>query len=118
MTKHKDLKVWQKSIDLVEKVYLLTQSFPKEEKYGLTSQIRRAVISVSSNIAEGAARKNKKEFNQFLYIAVGSLAEIDTQIIISKRLNYISSGTEEKILYEIKEIRKMLFGLINSLKLK
>lgn len=86
---HKDLIVYQKSLDLVEQVYLLTTIFPESEKFGLTSQIRRASISIPSNIAESAGRKHKKEFIQFLYIALGSLNEIETQLEIAKRLGYM-----------------------------
>jgi four helix bundle protein len=88
---HKDLLVWQKAVDLVLDVYKITQSFPKEEGYGLTSQIRRAAISVPSNLAEGAARQTKKEFQQFIYIAMGSVAELETQLIIADRLGYLNS---------------------------
>ena len=79
---HKDLDVWNKSIELAEKIYKVTSSFPKEEQYGIVSQIRRSVVSISSNIAEGAARNSKKEFIQFLYIALGSLSELETQLIL------------------------------------
>jgi four helix bundle protein len=81
-TTHKNLKIWQNSIHLVIEVYNLTRAFPKEELYGLSSQMRRAAISVPSNIAEGAARKNKTEYLQFLYISLGSLSELETQLII------------------------------------
>ena len=84
---HKDLDVYQTSMELVTDIYHLTKSFPWEEQYGLTSQIRRSAVSVPSNISEGAARKNKPEFIQFLYIALGSLSELETQLIISKNLN-------------------------------
>ena len=89
MKYHKDLHVWQKAMDLVERVYLLTKKFPDEEKYGLISQIRRAAVSVPSNIAEGAGRNGTREFTQFLYIALGSLSELETQIDIASRLNYV-----------------------------
>ncbi len=109
MTTHKDLKVWKKSMDLVESIYVATKLFPKDELYGLTSQMRRAAVSIPSNIAEGAARKSKKEFLQFLYVALGSISELETQCIISKRLKYIDqTDTMEKI----EEICKMLTSLI------
>jgi four helix bundle protein len=110
---HKDLKVWQESMDLVVEIYKLTKFFPKEEQFGLTSQMRRSSISIPSNIAEGAGRKGSKEFNRFLYIALGSLAEIETQLEIAYRLNYIENNSEinEKIIY----IRRMLTKLIKSL---
>jgi four helix bundle protein len=86
---HKDLEVWKLSINFVTSIYKKTNSFPKEEIYGLTSQIRRAAVSIPSNIAEGAARRNKTEFRQFLYIALGSAAELETQLIISGNLNFL-----------------------------
>ena len=113
---HKDLNVWNDAMELVTDIYRLTKSFPKEELYGLTSQIRRSAVSVPSNIAEGAARKNKTEFIQFLYIALGSLSELETQLIISKNLNY--SDTISSLLSKVTDIRKMIFGLIKSIKNK
>jgi len=86
---HKDLIIWQKSMDLVEEIYKITSSFPKDKIFGLTSQIKRAIISVPSNIAKGAARATNKDFKKFLYIALGSLSEVETQLLIAKRLNYI-----------------------------
>ena len=80
---HKDLDVWKKSMDLVEAVYALTKSFPDDERFGLTNQIQRAAVSVPSNIAEGSARKSDKELIQFIYIALGSLSEIETQYLIA-----------------------------------
>jgi len=85
---HKDLEVWKESMLLAKEAYLLTKSFPKEELYGITSQIRRASVSVPSNIAEGAARSSDKEFIQFLYISLGSLSELETQILLSRDLGY------------------------------
>ena len=108
---HKDLDVWKKSVNLVENIYKLTEHFPQKEVYGLTNQIRRAVVSVPSNIAEGAARNSKKEFSQFLYISLGSLSEVETQLIIAKRLKYMNKYDDTLIV----EIRKMLIGLIKSL---
>ncbi|WP_319524659.1 four helix bundle protein [uncultured Desulfosarcina sp.] len=113
---HKDLEVWKKSIDTVIEIYRLSDAFPKSEIYGLTSQLRRAAVSIPSNIAEGAARGSDKEFLYFLNIASGSLAEVETQIIIAKRLGYVT--TEEQILENVKTIRKMLAGLIKYLKKK
>ena len=113
---HKDLDVWKKGIDLVAAIYKVTNSFPRSEIYGLTSQLRRAAVSVPSNISEGAARNSDKEFIQFLYIALGSLSEAETQIIIAKRLSYIK--IEEKLLHEIETLRKMVTGLIKYLKNK
>jgi four helix bundle protein len=93
ITSHKDLKVWQESMDLVIQIYKLAENFPKHEVYGLSSQIRRASISIPSNIAEGAGRKGGKEFTRFLYIALGSLSEIETQLEMSQRLNYINNNS-------------------------
>jgi four helix bundle protein len=87
---HKDLKVWQESMDLVIQIYKISEDFPKHEIYGLSSQIRRAAVSIPSNIAEGAGRSGEKEFIRFLYIALGSLSEVETQLEISQRLNYNS----------------------------
>jgi len=111
---HKDLNVWKKSIDLVDIIYKITKSFPKEELYCLTSQIRRSAISVPSNIAEGAARSSKKEFIQFLYIALGSLSELETQIIIANRQGYLNNLNS--LVENIKVIQKLINGLIYSIK--
>ena len=111
-----DLEVWQKAMQLVEDIYKISANFPKEEIYGLTSQIRRAAVSIPSNIAEGAARQGYKEFIQFLYISLGSLSEVETQIMLAKRLSYTSNITV--ILQEITTIKKMLNGLINHQKNK
>lgn len=94
MKTHKDLDVWKKSVDFVTDLYKVTQDFPKEELYGLTSQMRRAAISIPSNIAEGSARQGNKELVQFLCIALGSAVELDTQLNIARNLTYIN---EEKI---------------------
>jgi four helix bundle protein len=110
---HKDLDVWNKSMELAEKIYLLLRQFPKEEQYGIVSQMKRSAISVPSNIAEGAARNSNKEFLQYLYIALGSLAEIETQLLLANRLKFIQEAT---LLDNIESIRKMLLGLIKFLK--
>ncbi|MBN2135613.1 MAG: four helix bundle protein [Acidobacteria bacterium] len=115
MMTHKDLEVWKLGIDLVEKIYQVTREFPKEEIYGLTSQIRRAGISIPSNIAEGAARKNTKEYIQFLYIALGSLSELETQLVISQRLNYIDS---DSIFEDVEKLRRKLLNLIKYMNSK
>jgi four helix bundle protein len=111
---HKDLDVWKKAIQLVTEIYNITESFPDKEKFGITLQIRRSSISIASNIAEGAARNTKKEFVQFLYIALGSLSELETQLIISINLGYLNSIDDT--FTEIIEIRKMTLGLIKYLK--
>lgn len=113
MDNHKDLKVWQESKNLVVEIYQITKHFPKEELYALTSQMKRSAISIPSNIAEGAGRKGKAEYCRFLYIALGSASELETQIEIAYRLNFISdiSGLESKIRF----IKNMLSKLIKSL---
>jgi len=113
---HKDLKLWQESMDLVEDVYSVSKAFPKEELYGLTSQLRRAAVSIPSNIAEGAGRKGEKEFIRFLYISLGSLSELETQLEIAVRLNYVAENIKvDAILDRIIYIRRMLAKLIKSL---
>ena len=114
MTNHKDLTVWQSAINFVTAIYVASQDFPSSESYGLTSQIRRAAVSVPSNIAEGAARGSKREFIRFLRIALGSLAELETQLLIAINLEYLKDT--DTLDREIIKIRKMLLGLIRSLK--
>ena len=109
---HKDLDVWKKSIDFVTQLYKVTDVFPKEEIYGLTNQLRRAAVSIPSNIAEGAARKSNKEFIQFLHIALGSTVEIETQLIISKNLKFMNDELFLELDKERNDIGRMLFGLI------
>ena len=116
MKTHRDLDVWKKSVSLVTSIYDITKSFPKEEIYGLTNQIRRAAVSVPSNIAEGSARQGNKEFIQFLYIALGSLTEIETQLIIARNLNFLSEENFVSLMSTQKEIGKMLIGLIRYIK--
>lgn len=113
MKSHKDLLVWQKSVDFVTAIYSATKSWPIEEQYGLTSQVRRAAVSVPCNIAEGAGRGGRREYTRFLDIALGSLAEVETQLVIDARLGYVKdcSGLNESL----QEIRRMLVGLKNSL---
>ncbi len=116
MKTHKDLDVWKKAIDLVASIYKITSSFPKEALYGLTSQIRRAAVSIPSNIAEGAARNQYKEFIQFLYIALASGAEIETQLIISKMLGFIADEKSQELINELNSISRMIQGLIKQIK--
>lgn len=113
---HKELDVWRKSIDLVELIYSLTSSFPKSERFGLTSQMRRAAISISSNIAEGSARKGDKELLQFLNIALGSLAELETQYIISIRLAFLVKNIEVEELFN--DQKRLLLGYRNYINKK
>jgi len=109
------LKIWQKSIELVKEVYKITKDFPKEELYGLSSQMRRASISVPSNVAEGFRRRHNKEFKQFLNIALGSSAELETQIVIAKELAYIDTEKEEMLIELIDHICRMAANLIKKL---
>lgn len=113
---HKTLEAWKESIDLVVKVYKLTQTFPKEEIYGIISQIRRSAVSIPSNIAEGCARQTSKETVQFLHISLGSASELETQIIISKELGFIKEVDE--ILNGINHLKKLIVGLIKFFKNK
>ena len=111
---YRDLIAWQKAIDLVTAVYQASSVFPKDEVYGLTSQLRRAAVSVPSNIAEGQGRHGKPEFRHFLRQAGGSLMELETQIMIAERLCYISPETASQLLCSSAELGKILNGLINS----
>ena len=110
---HRKLIVWQDSITLVTEIYNISKLFPQDEKFGLTNQIRRASVSIPSNIAEGAARQTNKEFIQFLYIALGSCAEVETQLIIARNLNYIQ---DDIILDKNNQVKRMLHGLIKKRK--
>ena len=110
-----DLKIWQRGIELVKMVYRVTSTLPAVEKYGIVSQMRRSAVSVPSNIAEGFMRRHNKEYKQFLYIALGSLAELETQIIISKELNFLTTENCTSTLSAIDELNKMTTGLIKCL---
>lgn len=114
MRPHHRLDVWNRSIDFVTEIYKLTSAFPEVEKFGLISQLRRAAISVSSNIAEGAARESPKEFGNFLSIAQGSASEIETQLLICNRLNYITKDKLKEMLKLLDAISKMITGLKKS----
>jgi four helix bundle protein len=113
---HKRLNAWNKAIDLTVDIYKLTDTLPKTEIYGLSGQMRRASISAASNIAEGAGRQTKKEFINYLHIAQGSLSELDTQLIIANRIEYITSDVCNEMENKIETISKMITGLIKSLK--
>ena len=116
MHNYKQLTVWQNSVELCVLIYQITKEFPVEEKFGLTSQIRRAAISVASNIAEGAGRNSDGEFVQFLGIAAGSLNELETQIIIANQLDFITENIENNITQKIAEVQNKLFKLKTSYK--
>lgn len=111
MHNYRQLKVWEKAIDLVIDIYKTTAEFPKEEKYGLISQMRRSVVSVPSNIAEGAGRNSEKEFCHFLAVAHGSCYELETQVIVSEKLGLISKEASEEICNRLTEIQKMNYNL-------
>jgi len=112
---YKELKVWQKAYHLCIEIYKITKDFPKEERYGLTSQIRRASVSVPSNIAEGYGRKTTREYIQALYVAYGSNCELETQILLSGDLGYIKPEDLEKLQGVLGDVERMLMGLIRSL---
>jgi len=112
---HKDLEVYKLSIELVTEIYQVTDKFPKEELFGLTAHVRKSAVSIPSNIAEGSAINHKKEFIQFLYIALGSAAELDTQLLISLNLRFLNQEDYQRLIYKLTSVSKMLMGLIKSL---
>jgi four helix bundle protein len=116
MSTHKDLDVWRHGVALAKAVYLATQNFPKEEMYGLISQMRRSAVSIPSNIAEGAARQGDREFIQFLYMALGSASELDTQLEISKEIGIGELAELAALQDMLGRVSKMLQGLIKSVK--
>ncbi|MEN8839049.1 MAG: four helix bundle protein [Flavobacteriales bacterium] len=116
MHNYKELKIWNKGIDLAESIYKTVSEFPDSEKYGIVSQHKRASISVSSNIAEGASRKSQKEFSHFLSISLGSLFEIETQLEIASRIKYINDETLKELIEQINELIKMIIGFERQLK--
>ena len=111
----KDLNIWMRSIKIVKEIYQISKLFPKEEVYGPTNQIRRSAISIPSNIAEGFARFHNKEYRQFLFISLGSCAELSTQMIIALHLGYVENKKADQLLNEIDEISKMTMCLIKKL---
>jgi len=111
---YKDLKVWKKSITLVKDIYNLCKKLPDDERYGLIDQIKRSAVSIAANIAEGSGRNTTREFIQFLYISLGSACELETHLIISKEIGYLSDI--ENLIERINDIRRMINGLINSLR--
>jgi len=116
MKSHKNLDVWQIAVKLAEEVYGVTRRFPKDELFGLTTQMRRSAISIPSNIADGAARQGDKEFVQFLYVAAGSASELDTQLEIAKRVPIGDPQDLERLQSEVERISMMLQGLIRSVR--
>lgn len=111
----KQLKIWQRGIDMVKTVYLLTKRFPREELYGLTSQMRRSSVSIPCNIAEGFKRYHPKEYRQFLHVTLGSMAELETQIIIANELNFLNGEKYMFVLDELNQLSKMITALKNKL---
>lgn len=118
MKSYKELTVWQKAMDLCGEIYKTTETFPKSEIYGLTSQIRRCAVSIPSNIAERQYREHTAEYIQFLRIAYGSGAELETQLEITLRINYLKDEDYKRLTLLLEEIMKMLNKLINTLRLK
>ena len=116
--KYQNLKVWEKATQLVLEVYALTNAFPKDEMYGLTSQVRRAAVSIPSNIAKGSERRSDKDFVRFLRMASASLAEVETHLFIAMKLNYLEEHAYVQILELSAEIGKMIHGLISGLEAK
>lgn len=112
---YKDLIIWQKGILIVDKIYSLTSVFPKNEIYGLVPQMRRSAVSIPSNIAEGFVRHYSKGYKQFLYVSVGSCAELETQLIIAGKRNYITSEKLEELVEDINHETRMLVSLINKI---
>jgi four helix bundle protein len=112
---YKDLKIWQKGIEIADKIYSVTDGFPKSELYGLVAQMRKASVSIPSNIAEGFVRNHNKEYKQFLYISLGSCAELETQLIISHKRNYVTNKDLEFLAEEINHESRMIMSLIKRL---
>ena len=115
---HKNLDVWKRSIKLAKLVYRITSQLPSSERFGLVSQMRRAVVSVASNLAEGAARSSKKEFLQFIYVAQGSASELDTQAELAKELGFLNQKGFEDIEAELNIVTKQLYGLAKAIRSK
>ena len=113
--RYTDLIAWQKAMDLVEAIYKATKTFPKEELYGLSSQLRRAAVSVPSNIAEGHCRNGRREFVHYISIALGSLGEAETQVMIAGRLGYLQATDSAELLALAEETGRILVGLMHSL---
>jgi four helix bundle protein len=116
MHNFKELKFWQKSVDLSVMIYKITSTFPSDEKFGLVSQLRRACVSIASNIAEGSSRNSNKELAHFLSIAIGSSYEVETQLIIANKLEYINDEKLNEVLNQLTEIQKMTFAFSKRIK--
>ena len=114
----KNLDVWDKAFNIIEDIYEVTEKFPSGENYNLTSQIRRAVVSISSNIAEGCGRRTSRDFISFLYIALGSTKEIESQLMVAGKLGFLSKENEKRLIDEVVRIGRMLMGLVKSIEEK
>jgi four helix bundle protein len=112
---YQELNIWKRSVEMAIEIYNTSKNFPKEDLYGLTSQMRRASVSIPSNIAEGFNRYHNKEFRQFLYVNLGSCAEVETQLFIAQRLNYVDQEKASKLIKELGEIGKMINSLIKKI---
>ena len=115
MHRYKKLNIWKRSLALATEIYEVTSKFPQEEKYGLVSQLRRCVVSIGSNIAEGAGRNTKKDFKRFVSIAYGSSCELETQLMIAKNLQLLGKEEGESLFKEIDELQKMMFKFSKKL---
>jgi len=116
MNTFREIRVWQKAMDFVTKMYINTRKFPQDELYGLTSQMRRCAVSIPSNIAEGFGRKSSNDFKRFLQISMGSLFELETQLEISRNLEYMNESQFNTLYADLREIEIMLSSFINSIK--
>lgn len=116
MRPHQNLDVWKKAVDFSVEIYRFTEGFPKEERFGLTSQIRRAAVSIAANIAEGAGRNSNKEFLRFLSISQGSTSEAETEILIAHRLGYLDARTYAELIAKLDDIGRMITGLSQYMK--
>ena len=112
---YRDLKIWQKGIEIVDQIYEITEIFPKSELYGLAAHMRKSSVSIPSNITEGFARKSNKEYKQFLYISLGSCAELDTQLVIANRREFIINNKFDTIAENINHESRMIMALINKI---
>lgn len=115
MHNFKELAIWQKGMNVAMECYKITNQFPKDEQFNLTNQLRRAAVSVPSNISEGSSRKSDKDFNRFLHISLGSLFELETQLILSEKLGYIKGPTFNKMENQISELQRMIYGFSNKI---
>jgi len=114
MWNFRNVEAWKRAVELSKVIYDVTKGFPVEERYGLTSQIRRAIISVSSNVAEGCGRRTSRDFVSFMYNAIGSIKEVESELFVAEKLGYIEIEDVEKLIGELEEIGRMLAGMIKK----